>query len=403
MKVKHLLSIYSGFSPSTWKLVGAGFTNSMGLVIAVYISLYLNSLNFPIKKIGILLSIFGIAGLLGGYLGGFLTDRFSSIKICKISLLLNIFPLALFPLSQSYLYLICVTFLLGLTSSIFRPAYILALAHGETQQNLERVIALRRVAINLGTAFGAALFGFIAIHGYSFVFFTNSIITILAFFLLKNIEAHEKIRSTSKATNTKETTDNTSFFYFVLLLMFLILLVFNQCDAVYPLYLTRDLNFDLKTISWLFTFSGATIALFQMPLTTWLRDINVHIACAVGALLICLGYFILPACNSILLVYLSCGIWTLGEMIFFPALLSLVLKLSGNKKGKRIGIYQLINSLATFSAPAMGSVIYAYEKDLFWYLSGIIGVLVAISFFMTIGILKNNEEETLSTLIKKEA
>jgi predicted MFS family arabinose efflux permease len=170
MNIKTILSSYSGFSSVTWKLVGAGFMNAMGMVLVVYISLYMNSINFSVKQIGILLSVYGIAGLIGGYLGGILADHFPAIKICKVSLFFNAFPLVLFPVSQSYFYLLSICFLLGLASNTFRPAYILALTQGEKPMDMERIIALRRVAINLGAAFGAALFGFIAIINFTLVF-----------------------------------------------------------------------------------------------------------------------------------------------------------------------------------------------------------------------------------------
>lgn len=395
MNMKAILSPYSGFTSLTWRLVGAGFMNAMGMVIVVYISLYMNAINFSVKQIGILLSIYGIAGLIGGYLGGILSDHFPAIKICKVSLFFNVFPLVLFPASQSYFYLLGMAFLLGLTSNAFRPAYILALTQGEKSIDMERIIALRRVAINLGVAFGAALFGFISIHSFSLVFFLNALVVIIAFFLLNNIKNIEAIDADSDKSGHEKTANNILFFYFILLLMFLTLVVFNQHDAIYPLYLARELQIDLQSISWLFAFSGLMIALFQMPLTTMLRNKNTHGVCAAGALLICLGYFILPICNSLLLIYLSCAIWTLGEMVFFPALLLLVLKLSGSKKGKRIGLYQLINSLALFSAPAIGTVIYSYEKNLFWHASGVIGLLVAISFLITANGLKKHTLQSL--------
>ena len=64
---KFIVGPYQGFSRETWRLLAAGFINSMALIIVIYISLYLNSHGYNVKKIGIVLSVFGFCGIGGAY------------------------------------------------------------------------------------------------------------------------------------------------------------------------------------------------------------------------------------------------------------------------------------------------------------------------------------------------
>jgi predicted MFS family arabinose efflux permease len=73
--VVNVFSSYLGLSKDVWKLIGAGFINSSGLVIPVYLALFLNSLDYQAAQIGVVIALFGTGGMLGGFLGGYLADK----------------------------------------------------------------------------------------------------------------------------------------------------------------------------------------------------------------------------------------------------------------------------------------------------------------------------------------
>lgn len=381
--IRFFLSPYLGFSKTTWKIIVAGFINATGLTLTLYISLYLNSMKYSITEIGSVITLFGFGGLIGGYLGGYLADKFTALRICKASLLSNAALLALFPLSSYLSYLYVIAFLLGVSSNLFRPAFILALARGEKSGDLEKIIALRRVAINLGMAFGAAILSSIVSQGFIFLFLANALASLIAYILIKRIPDAQNITK-STGDEDDESLQRINF-YFILLLMFMILLVFNQSQLIYPIYLKNEAHTSLHLLSLLFTLNGILIALFQMPVTNTLSKYNPNIACAIGTLLIGFGFAILSLFQlNTFLIILSCIFWTVGEIIFFPALLAVILRVSRNKKGKNMGIYQFVYSLALLVSPAFGTFIYDYDKNLFWHISGIIGIITCISFLLNI-------------------
>jgi MFS family permease len=391
---KFFLAPYLGLSKNTWKVISAGFINSISSIITVYIALYLNTLGYPAKEIGVVLSLFGMGGLAGSYLGGYLTHRFSTLTILKASLLFNTLFLFLLPLSNQIYFISVVALFLGLSSNMFRPAFILALTQDEKNEDLDRLVALRRVSINLGMAFGTAVCGLLATISYFLLFWINGLASFVALFILLGVSGTTvSLDKHSLEVENSKTNSNIDF-YFILALMFILLLVFNQFNAAYPLYLKNELEINVSLLSSLFTMNGLLIVLFQMPISSILSKKNTNVICSLGAILVCFGFAILPACHTIFMVFLSCLMWTFGEIIFFPAIIALILKLPNKKKGRNIGLYQLVFSLSMLVSPSIGMFIYSYDKNLLWYLSGVVGIIVSLSFFLRI----KSSEKSYSTI-----
>lgn len=381
--LKYLGRPYAGFSKDTWKFLGAGFVNATGLTLTIYLTLYLSSLGTSLYKIGWMITLFSSGGLIGGYLGGWLSDKISALLVCKLSLAISSAFIFLLALNKNYYILCSIVTVIGLVSSLFRPAFILALAEQGKTVNLEKIIALRRVAINLGMAFGAAIFGFIASINFSFLFATMSILNLIAFIILKNILDTGNLQIESK-NETQNTYQKSGDFYTVLALMFSVALIFNQTQVTYPLFIKNNLHFSVSFISCLFTLNGVLIALLQMPISSYLTRINTNFTCALGTFLLSMGLSMLAFCSTKFGVMMSCSIWTLGEIIFFPAILALIIKLSGSKKGKSIGLYQLFFSLSSFAAPTLGMLSYSYSNNLMWHISGILGIMTTLYFLLSI-------------------
>jgi predicted MFS family arabinose efflux permease len=236
---------------------------------------------------------------------------------------------------------------------------------------------------NNSVAFGASICGFVATVSYLLLFWLNALASLLAFFILKGVtDASTQLPQPSESIDG---TLNQNFnIYYILSLLFILLFIFNQTNATYPLYLKNELGISISLVSWLYAINGVLIAFFQMPISNFLKNKNISITCAVGALLISLGLASLPLCSNNYFVIGSCIAWTLGEIIFFPAIVLLILKIPNKKRGKNIGLYQLISSISLFVSPALGMFVYSYDKNLLWYLMGIIGLLVSVAFVTAI-------------------
>src|ERR1700723_441200 len=115
---------YSGLSRSTWLLCLVMLVNRSGTMVIPFMTIYLTqpSMGYSIGQAGLVMGIFGLGAICGGFMGGRLTDKF------------GFYPIQLFTLSGGGILfivlgqvnqfpLICLsTFLLSLVNEAFRPA-----------------------------------------------------------------------------------------------------------------------------------------------------------------------------------------------------------------------------------------------------------------------------------------
>src|ERR1700761_5429194 len=74
---------YSGLSRSTWLLSFVMLVNRSGTMVIPFLTIYLTqpSMGYSIAQAGLVMGIFGLGAICGGFLGGRLTDRIGFHRI----------------------------------------------------------------------------------------------------------------------------------------------------------------------------------------------------------------------------------------------------------------------------------------------------------------------------------
>ncbi|HMH21027.1 MAG TPA: MFS transporter [Puia sp.] len=179
---------YSGLSKSTWLLCLVMLVNRSGTMVIPFMTIYLTSpaMGYSLGQAGLVMGIFGLGAVCGGFMGGKLTDRLGFHKVQLITLSGG--GLLFMLLGQMHAYpLICVcTFLLSLVNEAFRPANSTAIAQYSKEENRTRSYSLNRLAINLGWAVGGAIGGVLASINYHLLFWVDGVTNIIAALLLHN-------------------------------------------------------------------------------------------------------------------------------------------------------------------------------------------------------------------------
>ena len=244
------------------------FINSMAQMITVFISLFLHKNNLPIYQIGILISIFGIGGILGGFFGGFLSDFISPLKIARISSLANALLIVLFMFFHNVWFFGVDLFLMGLFNNLFRPASLLLILAFDSIGKPSIIMSYRRVFVNLGVSVGVMLSGILFNYSELLVFAFSAIVVFISFIalLFLNIDFNSNYNQSKK--NDDSTSNNLNFqLYFAMLLLTCGLLIYNQQQTIYGIYLNDYLNVDAMKLSSLFAINGMLVVICQIPLT----------------------------------------------------------------------------------------------------------------------------------------
>ncbi|MBN1996202.1 MFS transporter, partial [candidate division KSB1 bacterium] len=116
-------SAYSGLPRQAWLLASVVFVNRMGTMVLLFLTLYLTKeMAFSLTAAGRVVSIWGIGALLGSYLGGWLSDRWSAYKVQIWSLLLGGLGYIILGFIRNYYGIMGALLIVGIISDAFRPA-----------------------------------------------------------------------------------------------------------------------------------------------------------------------------------------------------------------------------------------------------------------------------------------
>lgn len=373
---------YQGFSKPVWLICIATFFNSMGQIIGMFVSLYLNTLHYNIQQIGFALTIFGIGYLLGSYMCGYFCEKYHPKDVLCFSMLSNSFFITALMFSHNLTYISAILACSGFSNSTVRPASVLLINQLVDPQNRTRTLGLRRVCINLGLGLTAAICGVLASFSYLLVFlFAGCAIFIAGMSLLLN-KTYQSIQYTRahrlrSHQDLKNSAGAVRKFWIIAATYLTMVIVFNQIRTTYPIYLKEFYNMGPHLLASLYFINSMIIVLIEVPLLTYLSKYKQHFLAAIGALLLCLGFGILPFSTHMSFAYFGCVLWSIGEILFYPTILNLMLSTMKSNLERYNALYQTTYSVGVLISPILGTLLYSVDNGrILWLACDVIGVVV---------------------------
>ena len=373
---------FAGLPNPVWWLSLVAFVNKSGTMVLTFLTLYLTtSQGLSISQAGLILSVYGVGAIFGGYLSGFLIDKSNSRTVQIWALWISGVLFILLGYVSGYSQIIGAIFIVSLASEAVRPANAVAIAEASTEALHSRSFALNRLAVNVGATIGPAIGGWLASFNYGLIFWVEGITCILAGFVLVLSPKWKIPQTIIKENHPLPYTDKH--FLMFLFLTFILALSFFQIFSTYPLYLKYYFGLGEKIIGLVFALNAVIIILTEMPLIHMLESKNILKIIAIGAMLMCLGLAILPFNNSPIFLSFTVVVWTIGEMLSLPFMTSYVAKIANAQhRGKYMAMYTMAFSAAFLAAPLSGTWIYEnMGADMVWYSLYGTGAICFVGFY----------------------
>lgn len=381
---------YKGLSNYTWLLSCVMLVNRSGTMVIPFMTIYLTrpAMGYSIGQAGLVMSVFGLGAIFGGFMGGRLTDRFGFYPVQLVTLTGGGILFILLGQVRS-LPLICLsTFLLSLVNEAFRPANSTAIAHYSKEENRTRSYSLNRLAINLGWAIGGAIGGILASINYHLLFWVDGLTNIAAALLLRYFlsPAPNGIVHDNKENNTLGSrsaySDRNYLFFIVLVILFAV--CFFQLSATLPVYYKRVLRLPEYIIGFLMALNGLIIVVVEMVLVFRMegKRENLHYI-FLGAAWVGLSYLFLnifPA--TALIAVFSMIVLTFGEIFAMPFMNSFwISRTKAGNRGQYAGLYAIAWSTAQVIGPTGGTqLVEHFNFKILWWVTGGLCLLVAFGF-----------------------
>ncbi|GEM_PF-4228948 len=382
---KLFIDPYISFSLRTWLTLSAAFVNAMGMTIPIFITLYLSkNLHFSLMSISFIVSAYGLGSIIGSCVGGVLCSRYDCHKISI--LMLSLGGVATFALSfilHFSLFLFSM-FITGLFYGAFKPANALNLLRGIEKSDQAKLNGLYRVAFTFAMAIASLIGGVFINYSFQCIFWFDAATSLMAALLLlyfSRLFPFCSGTSTLTIEPTVRSHDKTGIILGVILLFNCMVLL--QVRTTYTLYLSDYCHITSKLLSYILATNCIMLILFEVPFLQTVKKYNQIMIGAVGSFLLCLAMSILVFKNLSSIPFISCVIFTIGEILLFPTIIAILFNRTDEKKrAASLGFYQSIFSAGTMLAPLTGGFIYSKDPNLLWFCCGGIGLGSLILFYL---------------------
>ena len=374
-----------------WYIAVAALINRAGTMVLPFLALYLTrEMKESASSAGLVITIYGLGALLTAPFVGKLSDLLGELKLMKISLIASCITLIIFSFFNNYISIALITFCWAIINEAFRPANMSLISKVVSPKQRRPAFALNRLAVNLGMSIGPLLGGFLAMMNFTLIFYVDAVTSLLAgLFLIfvpwENLPAKklkDKVKDKLNKTTTSKSVYKDFHFLYYLIALLPVPIVYLQHQAAMPLFLVNNLNFSESTFGALFTINTVMIILFEVPLNNLLINWRDKVALSVGALLVGIGFGAMAFAHNIYSIIITIVIWTLGEMILFPASSAFVAELAPDeKRGEYMGVYQMTFSFSFTIGPWLGTLILQhFGAAILWSGAFIFCLISAILF-----------------------
>lgn len=381
---------YAGLSTSTWILAVVLLINRCGAMVIPFMTVYLTQqLHFSVQQAGLVMTCYGMGGIVGAFAGGRLSDRYGFYPVQFWSLLLQgLIFLALGQMHTLLQFCICI-FVLSAVGDAFRPANTAATAHYSNPENRTRSYSLNRLASNLGWSVGPAMGGIVAGYSYHLLFWVDGLTCVVAILAMRlmipPVHVAPKVPVVKQETVVKRDSVYKDKIYLAFIALSILFTTgFLQLSTMVALYFKEILHLQEAQIGMVLGINGLLVAAIEMVLIYKIENRKHPLEFMTrGVALASLAYLsfnILPAAGFVSIVFII--LFTAGEMLSIPFMTAFFVNRSGeHNRGQYAALYTVSFAVSTILSPTIGSATIAhYGFKVWWYVAAGFCLVSAVGF-----------------------
>jgi MFS family permease len=391
--IERAKKIYSEFPQQFWVVVGTSFIDGVGnTMVFPFFALYVTQkFNVGMTEAGILLGTFSLAGLIGGGLGGALTDKWGRKNLILFGLVFSAVSSILLGLVDTFWMMFPISAMIGFIGSIAGPAHGAMIADILPEAKRSEGFGILRVVGNLTWIVGPTIAGFLAAKSYMALFVTDAIIScIVAVIVYRFIkeskpeapEGHQE-QTVAQSIGGYGTVFRNMPFVAFLLASILMGVVYLQMYGSLSVFLRDSYGIDPQGYGMLMSTSAITVILFQFWTTRKIKTRPPFLMMALGAIFYAIGFTLFGVVAVFPLFALNIIIITIGEMIVMPTSQTIVVDFAPqDMRGRFMAVFGLSWAIPQTIGPGVaGYILDNYNQNLLWYIGGILTVIAAAGFY----------------------
>ena len=366
---------------TAWFLTAGVFINRFGSFVILFLVLYLTrQMGFSTPQAGTAVAAYGVGEVLAGGLGGDLADRLGRRITIIGSMLVSSAALIALSQVQTYGAILGASFVVGLSSEMYRPASSALVADLVPEGQRITSFAVLRLASNLGFAGGSALAAYLAAHSFQLIFAadagSSALFALIAVLTLPTDRPRKEPGSRALLPGYRTMLRDRSFMLVVAAAILITFVYYQELLAI-PLRI-REVGLSNADFGLLLTFNGALIVLLELPLSSLTMRLDQRRVLALGFLLVGLGFAFTGSATTMPMFLVSVAIWSAGEMIGAPVSYAYVADVAQPAlRGRYQGVFGLAWGSGAVTGPAIAGTLLPGSAMVFWPLLGVLGFISA--------------------------
>lgn len=385
-----ILRFFQHFHPLVWIILGGTvFTRIASFMAMPFLALYLHKdLGVGPLLIGITIGIAPLLSTIGGFIGGYLTDRFGRKRILLITVFVWSTVFIGFATTNIVAMFIVLNAINGLCRSFFEPATQALMIDFTPQEKRKRLFSLRYTAINIAAVIGPVVGVYIAsLSSPSVPFlFTGAMYCVYGIFLMIVLNRYE-MKQQKLGTQIqihhmfRIILSNRKMQLFVAGAI-LINFGYSQFDSTLPQLVELTVEDGVKLYSFLIALNAAVVLILQLPISIYSERYSTKSTLLLGIGFFVAGLALFGVANSSLIFVIGMVLFTIGEIFVFPTMNVLIDEIAPEtQKASFLGAAQFKN-LGSFIGPVIGGWLLVHFQDQLFFLVALI-VLSSAAFYKT--------------------
>jgi MFS family permease len=386
-----MFTTFRGLPPTVWTLFAGTIVNRLGYLVTPFLVFFLAAQGVTGTQTSYVLGALGAGNLIGPAVGGLLADRLGRRTTMLVGLVGAAAAQGLLFVAPGVATMATAALLLSAAGTSVGPAAFALLADSVDPARRQRAYALFGWGVNIGTAAGGILGGFLAAHGYWLLFAVDAG-TMLVYAAVVAVRVSE--RRPAAAEKSKRADGNgdghrngDGVGYGVVLrdrlLMTLLplsgiqLFVYSLTEVALPLAI-HDSGLSPAVYGAMAAVNAVLVVVLQPFATARLAGLpQLPVQCA-GGVLIAVGVALTGVADSVTGYAVSVVVWSLGEAAVAGIGAAVVANLApAHARGRYQGAYGWTWGVARFAALTLGVAVYTSVGPAALWWSALLGGLFA--------------------------
>lgn len=379
-------------SPPAAKALLAGiFVNRLGAFLQVFLVLFLTTRGFSPVQAGTALAVFTVGAVLGGIVGGTLTDRIGPRLTILVSMLGGAALVLAILYLTSYLALVVVVGLAGAVGGAYRPAAGTLLSELTPRHRQVMIFAMYRLFYNLGNTAAPLIGAALVAASYDLLFWGEAIAS-LGYGLIAAIALPRRRAAAAEAAAdapAAERAEQRSGYLAVLAdrryVLFLLALVVNA--AVYVQYLSalpvamRAAGLATGWFSAMVALNGIIVISCELLVTKVVQRWPMRLVVMTGFALLGAGMATYALPLGVAAFVIGTLVWSLAEIVAGPTIFAYPAVASPERlRGRYIGAANTMFGIGSATGSVAGLAVWNLVGEAVWWICGLaclLGLLAA--------------------------